>query len=124
MDVMISTVVLEDISRQPKTTMIINSFNNGKAEENHSRSCSHSRDQKRYSSTQSVKQHTFKWVIAKGTSCIRDNQPVMLGVHMVVQKSVLMHVVAMHKVLPCVHHKHCNNNLYNLDRNGRLNHDP
>lgn len=45
MDVMISSVVLEDemedVARQPKTTVIINSFNHSKAEENNSSSCSH-----------------------------------------------------------------------------------
>lgn len=120
MDVMISRVIpekyMENITRQPKPTMIIHSFNHSKAEENYSCSCSHSRDEERDGTTKSIEQETLKWVIVKGPNCIGNNQPMMLGVDMTVQKFVLMHETV-NKVLPCIHDKHCNNKLRKLNRN-------
>lgn len=117
---MISGVVLEeqveDIARQPKPRVIINSFNHSKAEKYHGCSCSHSRDKKREGSTQSVEQKSLKWVIVKGADCIRNNQPMVLRVDMTIQEFVLMHI-SVHKVLPCIHDKHRDDNLQNLHRN-------
>ena len=89
-DIVISGVVLEeqveDIARQPKPRVIINSFNHSKAEKYHGCSCSHSRDKKREGSTQSVEQKSLKWVIVKGANCIRNNQPMVLRVDMTIQE--------------------------------------
>lgn len=76
-DVMIGSVVLEenmeDIARQPESTMIVHSFDHCKTEENYSCSCSHPRNKEREGSTKGVKQKTLEWVIVKGSNCVRNN---------------------------------------------------
>lgn len=50
MNVMVSSVILEkqmeDITRQPESTMIINRFDHSKAEKDYSSTCSHSGNKK------------------------------------------------------------------------------
>ena len=94
--------------------MIIYRFYSSKAKECHSCSSSHSGHKERDGPANSIKQETLKRVIVECPNCASDNQSMVLGVDMAVQKFVLVHV-SVYKVLPSVHDKHCNYNLQNLD---------
>jgi hypothetical protein len=55
-----------------------------------------------------------KRVVVESPDGIRNDQTVMLRVDMSIEEFVLVHV-AVHKVLPCTHHQHCNQELEHLN---------
>lgn len=107
---MISRVVLEDdvenIARKPKATVIINSLDHGKTKKENCCLSSHPRDQEGHGTSKCVQKETFQRMVIKSSDRIRNNQLVMLRVNVTIQELVLMHV-AMHEILPCIHHNHC-----------------
>jgi hypothetical protein len=46
-------------------------------------------------------------MVVKSSKGIRDYKSVVLGMDLLIQKFVDVHV-SVHEVLPCVHNKHCN----------------
>lgn len=106
-DVVIGCVVLkehvEDITGQPKATVIIYSLDYSKAEKEHSSTWCHPCDQERHGATKGVKEETLQRVVVECSNCVRNNQAVMLGVNMTVQELVVVHVTV-HKILPCIHY--------------------
>lgn len=62
-------------------------------------------------------------MIVEGPNRVRDHKLVVLRMDMAVEELVLVHV-SMHKILPCVHHEHGNNELHDLDQDRRLSIDP
>lgn len=109
-DVMVSCIVLEEnvenVAREPKPTVIVNSLHHREAKEENCCLRSHARDQEGNGTPKCVQKETFKGMVVKGSDCIRNNQLVMLRVYVTIQKLVLMHVT-MHKILPRIHHYHC-----------------
>lgn len=58
-------------------------------------------------------------MVVESPNCIWDYQGMVLRVDVPVQELVLVHV-SVHKVLPCVHDEHGNQELDELDEDGRL----
>jgi hypothetical protein len=113
-DVMVSAVVaeeyMEDVSRKPQTTVVIDGLDGRKREEENPNPWGHARDEERERAADGVQDESLQGVVVKSSKGVGDDKSVVLRVDVLVQESVDMHV-SVHEVLPCVHDKHCNEEL-------------
>lgn len=110
---------MEDIPRQAEAAVVVDRLDHRKAEEDRGRSRRHPRYEKRDGPPKGVQQKALQGVVVESSDGVGDDQPVMLGVHVAVEELVLVHV-AVHEVLPRVHHQHGHQYLHQLDWDGRL----
>jgi hypothetical protein len=120
---MISAIVveqgMEDVTRKPQPTVIIHRLDGCEREKEYGCPWSHTREEERESTTDGVQNKALKRMVVKSSKGIRDYKSVVLGMDVLIQKLVDMHV-SVHEVLPCVHHKHCNDKLQHYHHSRRL----
>lgn len=108
-DVMVGTVVakkdVEQIPWEPQPTVVVNSFDGGEGEEEEASPRVHARGKEGYSSANRVEDKALQRVVVQSSKGIGDNQGVMLGMDVLVQELVDVHV-PVHEVLPGIQDNH------------------
>ena len=111
---MISAVVaeeyMEDVARKPQSAVIVDGFDGGEGEEEDGGSGCHAGDEEGESAANGVKNETLQGVIIESSKGVGDHKGVVLGMDMLVQELVDVHV-SVHEVLPCIHNHHGNHEL-------------
>lgn len=122
-NVMVGAVVaeedMEDVAREPQAAVVIDGLDGRKREEEYGRLRSHAGDEEGEGAADGVQDEALKGMVVESSKGIRDYKSVVLGVDMLVQELVDMHI-SVHEVLPCVHNKHRNDELQCYHKGRRL----
>lgn len=122
-NVMISGVVveqcMEDVAGKPQPAVVIHRLDGRKREKEYGCSRSHTGEEERESTADGVQNKALKRVVVKSPEGVRDYKSVVLGMDVLIQKLVDVHV-SVHEVLPCVHNKHCDDKLQCYHQGGGL----
>jgi hypothetical protein len=106
-------------ARKPQSTMIIHRFDGCEGEKEYGCPWCHARGKEWESTADCVQDKALKRMVVKSSKGIRDYKSVVLGMDMLIQKLVDVHV-SVHEVLPRVHNKHCNYKLHGYHESRRL----
>jgi len=110
---------VENVSGEPQAAVIVDSLNGGEGEEENASARSHAREKEREGTPHGVKKKALQWMIVQSTKRVGDYKSVVLGMDVLVQELVQVHV-SMYEVLPCVQHHHGHGELQSYDEKRRL----
>lgn len=120
-DIMIRSVVPEEevkyVSWQPEAAVVVDSLHGREGEEEDGRPRRHAGGHERECAAHGVQQKALDRVVVLAAEGVGDDEAVVPGVDVAVQKLVDVHV-PMPKVLPCIDHKHPDKELL-CNHNGR-----
>ena len=92
---------LQRVEGEAVAAVVVNGLETGHEEEEHGLARRHVRQELRDAGANSVEYESLERVVVERAKCIRDVQPVMHGVELLVEPAVRVHR-AVEEVLPCV----------------------
>lgn len=122
-DVVVGAVVaeehVEDVPREAHPAVVVHGLDGGEGEEEDARSGAHAGGEERDGPADGVEQEALHRVVVEGPEGVWDDQHVVLGVDVLVQELVDVHV-PVHEVLPGVQNHHRHHHLGEDHQQGRL----
>jgi len=108
-NVVVGAVVVEQdvegVEGEPEAAMVVHALDCRKRKEEDARPGGHPGDEEREGPRRRVEEEALQGVVVEGAVDVGDDEAVVLGVDVLVQHLVHVHV-SVHEVLPCVQYKH------------------